>query len=347
MRVFLSWWFGQLAGLLPDIVTRGTRRQPDAAILDIGTDTATLLMRAGGITTSIGQGSADEVGMRDLAQALREEKSVPSLVVLRLPPDSVLRKSLSFPALARRDLKNLLGYEIDRETPFARDEVYWSYAIRRQDSMHGRLEVELLLVPRRCVDSVIEAARRAGFDPAAVEVESGAHGHDLVHLTGETPSVSGRREWPFVQRAAAAAAFALIAAVAPFAYQEWEIASADATTASLQAQADEATALRQSADQLVRTAEFFKTNDRRGGGLAMLAAVTRSLPEDSYLTALTLRGNRLTISGLSPSAAQLVGLFAHSPVFREPSFDSPVVGSDDGNLERFTISVSLTQAVAP
>jgi len=346
MRVFLSWWLGQLTGLLPDFVTRDSTRSADAAIIDLGSDSATLLIRAKGTSTSIAHSRADEAGFGELAQALRGEKSAPPLLRLRLPSELVLKKSLSFPVAARRDLKNLLGFEIDRETPFAREEIYWNYAIRRQDMAHGRLEVELLLVPRRSADPLIEAARRAGLDPDGVEVDAGEAGIHVVPLGADAPSAAPS-ERPLVRRAAMAGAFALVAIAAPFVYQQWAIASADAKIASLQAQADEATALRQSADQRARNAEFFKNDGRRGGGLATLAAITRALPDDSYLTALTLRANRLTLSGLSPSAAQLVGLLAHSPRFREPSFDSPVVGSEDGNLERFTISVSLAQAGTP
>ena len=347
MRVFLSWWCGQLAGLLPDFVTRGSSHRTDAAILDLDADAITLLIRSQGTITSIGQSSADDAGLQELARTLDAEKTAPRLVLLRLPPEWVLQKRLSFPIAARRDLKNLLGFEIDRETPFAREEIYWNFAIRRQDQVQGRLEVDLFIVPRRSADPVIEAARRAGLDPAAVEVDAGSRGANLVPLTTETLSAHFQSEPPRIPRLAAAGALALVAIAAPFAYQEWAISSADATIASLEPQAREAAALRQSANQLARTVDFFQKDGRHGSALTTLAAVTHSLPDDSYLTALTLRGTRLTMSGLSPSAAQLVGLFAHSTLFREPSFDSPVVGSENGDLENFTISVTLAQTVMP
>ena len=347
MRVFLSWWFSQLAGLLPDFVRRDSVHRDDAVILDLGSDHVNLLIRAKGAITPIAHSTAGEAGLRELAQALHGEKSVPSLVLLRLPPAWVLKKLLSFPIAARRDLKNLLEFEIERETPFAREEIYWSYALRRQDVAHGRFEVDLFLVPRRLADPLIEAARRVGLDPVAGEADASSRGANLVPITVQALSAPFRPERPWIPRVVAAGALALIAMGVPFAYQEWAIGSADATIASLEAQTNEAAHLRQSADQLARTADFFKQRERHRSGLATLAAVTRTLPDDTYLTALTLRGTRLTMSGLSPSAARLVGLFAHSPLFQEPSFDSPVTGSENGDLERFTISVSLAQAGMP
>jgi general secretion pathway protein L len=348
MRVLLNWWFSQLAGLLPDFVTRSSARPADAAILDVVGETLTLLTRTRGVTTSIAQSRIDEAGLRDLAQVMRAERGMPSLLVLRVPREVVLRKHLTLPIAARRELGHLLGFEIDRETPFARNEIYWSYAVGRQDPAHGRLDVELFIVPRRSADSLIELARRAGLMPAAIEVDSDTADAIRIPLDDETQGVRPYVARPLIPLTAAGCVLALAAIVAPFLYQEWSIVSADATIASLQGEAAEAAALRRSSDQLSRTVDFFKKeNQRHGSALATLAAVTRSLPDDSYLTGLTLRGNRLTLSGLSPAAADLVGLFARSLLFREPSFDSPVVESEGGDLETFTISVSLAQAGTP
>jgi general secretion pathway protein L len=82
-------------------------------------------------------------------------------------------------------------------------------------------------------------------------------------------------------------------------------------------------------------------HDRNGSAIATLAAATKSLPDETYLTALSLKAGRLTMSGLSPSAAQLIGLLARTPAFREPAFDAPVVESESTGLEAFTITVNV------
>src|SRR5262249_24918058 len=141
----------------------------------------------------------------------------------------------------------------------------------------------------------------------------------------------------------------LLAALAgPLVYELWAIRSAEAEIAAISAQAQEAATLRQSADTLAQTSDFFRRdNGQHASVLSTIAAVTRALPDDSYLLGLTLRGNRLTLTGRSPSAAQLIGVFAHLPLFREPAFDTPVVKAEDSDLENFTISVALAQRGAP
>lgn len=348
MRAFFGWWFSQLAGLVPNTVKRVPKHPTDAAILEIGSGAISLSIRTRGTTVLSAKSSTGEKGVRELAQALTATGQKPPMLVLRLPHEQVLEKHLSLPIAARHDLKNLLGFEIDRETPFAREEIYWSHALRKQDAARGRLDVELFIVPRAFADPFIALARRAGLDPAAIEVQTSAGGTALIPFEAEKGAAWLRRGWPLVPLAASAGALALIAIAAPFLYQEWAIASADATIASLEGQAREALALRLSADRLTQTAEFLRQQSTRNGSvLATLATVTRALPDDSYLTALSLHGDKLTMSGLSPAAADVVGVLARSPAFREPAFDSPVVESKNGDLEIFTISATLAQARAP
>jgi general secretion pathway protein L len=341
MRVFLDWWTTQLAGLLPDIVTGKWRRTPDAVILHAGAENFTLLIRSRGVKASIAQKGPDDAGLEELAETLRNIKRAPPLLALHMPPGFVLHKQLLLPVAARHDLKNLLSFEIERETPFGLDEIYWNYTLGPHDSAQDRLTVDLVLVPRRPADALMQRLRRAGFATPVIEVET-LSGTLFVPFEGDLPQPRAKPSLAI----SATAACALIVLGAPFILQNWAISAADTRIASLKDRALEAIALRQSSDRLMQTAEFFKTKDG-GGPLAAIAAVARSLPTDAYLTALTLRGSRLTLSGLSPSAAELVGLFAHSPLFREPSFDAPVVKNEGDDLEQFTISLSLAQRGMP
>ena len=347
MRSFFSWWFAQLAGLLPDIVTRVSSRPSNAAIIEIDSRAASLWLPSNGTAVCTARASLSEFGLGELARVVVAQNTKPALLLLRLPAERVLQKRLSLPLAARRDLTNVLGFEIDRETPFTREEAYWTYAVRGHDKERGRLDVDLLIVPRNYVDTFIEFARRAGLDPDGIEVGEDGKSCAIIPLgIGKRIRIRGDR--PLIPLAAAAATVALVAIAAPFANQEWEIASADSALASLEAPASEAGALRRSADQSARTATFLRSQgEHYGRTLASLAAVTRALPDESYLTALTLRAGRLTMTGLSNSAAELVGLFAKVPEFREPAFDSPVVGSENGDLESFTLSVKLAPMGSP
>lgn len=340
MQAFLRWWTTQLAGLLPASVTRGLCRVPNAVILHCGTDNFSLLVRSRGVTAAIVRTGTDDSGLQELSEAFRRLKNSPALFVLHPPLDVVLHKSLSFPLAARRELKNLLQFEIERETPFAQNEIYWNHALAREDAVRGRFDVDLYLTPKQPIDTLLQRLDRAGLRPAALEIDNAGNTLLIPARSDHAPARAQRRLVP-----AAAVITALLALAAPFAYQQWAISSADSAIAGLKAEALEAISLRRSADRRAQTDAFLQ-NGQSAYPLQAMAAVTRSLPADTYLVSLALHNSRLTLMGLSPSAAQLVGLFAHSPLFRQPSLDQPIVKNGSGNLERFTISVSLAQGAA-
>ncbi len=348
MEAFLHWWLRQLAELLPSSLAAAAADGNDAVILAGEAEEIAVLIRRRGIVELAARVAANPSGFAEIARIIGARDDLPKLVLLRIPTPGILHKELSVPMAAQRDLEGLLGFEMDRETPFARDEVYWSYAVRRRDPGQGKLDVDLVIVPRSLVGPLTEAAQSAGLTPAAIEVQLAARDHMFVPLG--TPS---RWHWLRSQRslvalATAACALAFLAVATPFIRQQWALAQADSAITSLTKEAEEAASLRQSVDQFAHTTDFLnKERQKTGGVLEALAAATRSLPDDTHLTALTLRGGRLSLTGQSSSAASLISLLAQSPSFREPAFDLPVLGSDGGDLETFTISVALAKAGTP
>jgi len=168
LMAFLRWWLKQLSELLPRGLLPGAKQRPDAFVIDVEHDGVALWLRRDGAPSKLAHAAADDAGMRDLADAMAAVEEGPHLLLYRVPRSMQLSKLSSFPLAARRDLANVLGFEMDRETPFGRGEVYWDYVVLRQDSAAGRLDVELLIVPRPFIDPVIEASRRAGMHPGAI-----------------------------------------------------------------------------------------------------------------------------------------------------------------------------------
>ena len=343
MRRFATYWFAQLAGMFAIASARG---HSDAVILAIDRQTVTLLYRSRGTTMRDSQSSADDAGIQQLAQLITKRGYLRRLLLVRLPPAQVLHKQLAFPTAARRNLEEIIGFAIERETPFACDELYWSYVARRADSARRQIEVDLFLVARNSIDTLVAAARGAGLDPFGIEVDMGVNGTTLIPLGVPKRDPLVRVQQSIVLLAATACILTAVAVAIPFMGQQWALASADAMILSLAEPAREASALRRTGDQLGKIVASLKTEqDRNGSAIATLAAVTKALPDETYLTALSLGGGRLTVSGFSPSAAHLIGLLAQTPTFREPAFNAPVLESEGTGLEAFTITVNVTAEV--
>ena len=66
------------------------------------------------------------------------------------------------------------------------------------------------------------------------------------------------------------------------------------------------------------------------------------MPDDSYLSDLTLRQGVLTISGQSPGAAKLIPAISSDPAFSAPAFAAPVTRIEGQNTDLFSIRAGVT-----
>jgi general secretion pathway protein L len=338
---FFRWWFRQLAGLVSARLLRVYVEAGEVAVLEIADDTFVLHIRRRGVLTRAGNGA-----LPDLKQAMDAIPNLPPLRALRIPERQVLRKRVSLPPAVRRDLANVLVYEIDRETPFEQAEVYWNYSLAGQTAPKDRLDVDLVVVPRRVADALADTARAFGFFPTALEADNEYKRPAYMWLETPNPLHYFRlppRLKPFLP-ASYAAAIALL--ILPFAIQQARLFLADKDIAAVESQARAASALNLAANRRMAALAFMGQSRHGESALAILAAATRALPDDTFLTAFTVHGGQVTMAGSSEAAAKLIGALAASRSFRDPAFDSAVLQSESDDLEKFTITAKLaTQGV--
>jgi len=311
---FFQWWLEWLAG---DFWNRPARGLADALIVGIAPEQFSFHARRGGVLSDLGSFPAEETAP----------------VVLWLPAAWILRKHLVLPLAARADLPRLLGYEMERETPFSLGEIWWTHRVLKVDESSRTIEVEMILVPRAPVEPVLERLRAEGMEPAWIECEDNAGSMDLIPL-GTAPPPRMRLDrflrGPGARLGIAAAGLATVAVTLPFARQYYELGVSAGEIARLRA------------DKSFRPengieAQVAAERSRLGHPLAALAEVTRLFPDGTYLTGFSLQGGIVRLTGFSPDAAGLIGILAKSPVFSDPALASPVTRSAETGLESFVI----------
>ncbi len=336
---FFRWWSRELAALLPAQLRQAATRKLDAVIVAMDGDRLAVCVRRNETLMSVDSGDAS--GVAEVLNAIADR---PPLLLLRVPKKQLLCKKLSLPFAAQRDLSSALSLAIDRETPFECSEVYWGYRILNADKKAGLVDIELVLVPRRSLEPAMRAIREAGMKISALDMD--APGVSDIWIDGIDPGSLARSQHRLAPLALSALALLLTAIVTPFAVQQLRLYLADRAISAAQRPAQEAAVLRRTITERVAAMQYF---GRRSGGsaLATLAAVTRALPDNSFLTALSLHGNRLAMTGSSEEAAKLIAALSRSAAIRAPNFDSSIVTESDGGLESFTISAALESAGAP
>jgi general secretion pathway protein L len=338
IRDFFIWWSGQLADLLPQSLHRSTPTAADALVISpIGTtvhgiDAVAVNLRRNGSETSLGRFALGATGLAGLPGAAGNP------AVLRLGAADVLGKTVTLPVAAERELDQALAFEMDLETPFEAEELYWTHRVEDVDRENGRLFVRLLLTPKANLAPLLADLNANGIKPARIEISDGPDAGTCLPL-----EASGGQEHRAARRlvrpvAAFCAVLALAAVITPFVRQSLDLAALDREVAAGRAAAAEAEGLRQQIERLSDSANLIESErEKAGRPIAVLAAATRVLPDDAYLTEMELRQRKLTLSGRSAAAARLIGAFAGDREFRNPAFAAPVTRVEALKAEIFTI----------
>jgi general secretion pathway protein L len=342
VRQFFSWWFGQLAELLPQGLRRSALIAVDAMVikpigpLGRGIEAVAVGLRRNGKETPLGRFG---LGATDLAELPR---TIGRPTVLRLSEQDVLGKTVTLPLAAERELDQVLGFEMDRETPFKAEEIYWNHRIERADRQNGRLSVRVALVPKENLAPLLTALGQFGIRPRRAEIADGPDAGTYLPLEGDgarAHHASNRLIW---SAAVWCAALGLAAVVTPFIRQELALASLGEQIAAGRTAAAEADSLHQEIDRLASSADFVESErDKAGRPLVVLVAATRVLPDDTYLTEMELQKRKVTLTGRSAAAARLIGPLAADGAFRNPGFAAPVTRVEALHTELFTINAEV------
>lgn len=341
VREFFRWWLAELADFLPERWRNGVGNidaiilAPIAPLSD-APESVVVTERRNGRETMIGRFALAGSGLIDLRPAGKQ-------VVLRLADSDVLSKTLALPLAAERQLDQALAFEMDRETPFSAEELFWNSRVLRRDRSAGKLWVQLQLLPRSKLTHLLETLDRWGLQPHRAEFGEGADPNGYLSLDpddGRSHRAAGHSLlWA---AAACCIVLALAAAVIPFVRQELELAALDRQIAADQIAAAEAQKLRQQIEQLTVNADLVESERAKGGRpLTILAALTRMLPADTYLTELVQQQRKVTITGRSAAASRLIAILAAGDHLRNPAFTAPVTRIETSHSEIFTISAEV------
>lgn len=341
---FFAWWRSALASWLP------ARWR---VLFGMSSDRLLLTPMAGELRLRWARGSE----VRDLGDLPAEDivgngdplasMFGPGLLALPrwliLPSSSGLRRRLLLPAAAADRLRDVLGFEIERQTPFAAADVVFDGAVagRRSD---GQLEVELLTVPRTGFEAAIAALGGLADSLAGVDVADGAGvplGVNLLPLSRRYRPVDPWRPWNWALTAVAILALA----IGLWQTLENRRVAADQLqreVAGRSAAARRVALQRQQLKDVIQGAAFLdRSRSGRPTMVEIIDELSRRLPDNTYLEKLAVEDNRLLLIGLSSEASALVARLEGSPLWRSPALTGALQPDPRTHRDRFTLTAEL------
>ena len=268
---------------------------------------------------------------------------------LLLDAAQVLRPQLTVPAGAEPRLREMMAHEIDRQTPFALDQVGFEPRVLARDAATRQLRVELVVLPVARLQALLERLGPLSAGLAGVDV-LGADGRPLgVNLLprGERVARVDGARYLNLGLGVATLAIVLAALVLVLGNRQDAYAGWSERAAAAQKQAREARKLRNALESSVRAANFLaKQRARQPTVLEVIADLTRRLPDDTWLEKVAINGGNVVLIGQSDHASALVGLLQDSALLHRPTLTGSVQADPRTGKERFTLTAVVAGSQA-
>lgn len=272
---------------------------------------------------------------RDCVDALRNAR-----VTLVFKADRFLSREMTLPAQARDFVDRILRAQIDRLTPWSPDQALFGHT-SPQDAGDNRMTVGVVAADRRSLEPTIEALR--GLKPkdlwicAAASARTGA---PEVRLVQE--ALSHARGAALRSGLGALALGVIGVAVAASLYTSWAASSLDEELAAIQAQIAAQRADLRAIDPLAALEQALIKRKVQGPVATLVVEdLSRLLPDDTWLTSLSIDGPKVQINGVSRDATALVRVLESSGAMSDTNFFAPTTRDAQESGEKFHIEATL------
>lgn len=349
LDAFFAWWFGELAALVPAPVRRTFSRDSKKLVLEFTGKEIVVGLESGNSVREIGRLDASDADPWTLGKTVprlfRKARKGGVDVAIRLPANQVLRKTVRLPLAAEDNLREVISFEMDRQTPFEASEVYYDYRMGARDTDAQFVEVELVVAPRRIVDAAVEKVAGWGLQPVIVDIAGdGSSPDNTLNLIRQERNRNTAGPGGVLMILLTALAVILFAAAAyvPIDQQRRVAESLHDRVVEARAEAASADRLREEIERITKDARFLVDKKRHSpAAIRIVDELTRILPDGSWLLQLQVRGSEIVIAGYSATASDLIGLIEQSPLFGNAKFRSIVTQDAKVGLERFNLSADI------
>jgi general secretion pathway protein L len=339
----ITWWKEQMRDLVPASfrVSSQTWRRALIVVADKSDNaTADLFLLGRGGETALGRHDLTGTALRETIQRLPATSRLAA--VLRIAPDLFLERDAVVPMAAERELKRVIGYEMDRLTPFQAGEVFWTCRITKRDTERSRLHVRVTIVPKIRIQPIWDALQQVGIVATRIEADGATERLHTIPLIEDRATRGWLGPRTDTYALAGCGVLTVVAVALPFVLQSVAGSALDARIDAVKPQVALAEGLRKKiANAATTTAATASARGQVGAPLRYIASLTDVLPDDTYLTAINLRQRKLTISGRSAAAARLIGAMAAHPLIHDPTFAASVIRDENNAGETFSIRAEL------
>jgi len=339
---YFRWWWSELQCLMPSRWAAWSRtgRSVEIACKENGFEVSLQEPR--------GSGASQSQQRPTLAEALasgRSHADAGRAVRLVVEQHGYFRRLARIPRAAKHRAGEILDLDIERATPFVRDEVLSGWRVIDDRQGCHELAIEHVLLKRSRAAALVTAAGAAGFQ----RVHLACRKEDGVDIEIPLPRSLSPRKTALGRALHAvnlvsACAIALGPAAAVWLGFGTQQAALRELDSRLEIKESEARAVRATYEHaLGLSKQVHLLGERRTGASVaeLVEEITRALPDGAWLTDLEIDGPSVTLIGFARAAPGLIAALDGSGSFRDVSFASPVIRAPREDADRFIITMRI------
>lgn len=344
-----AWWWQGLSAerRLESVLQYFLKPSPVLEVLVQGEQLVFRFAGAGGEPTEVARvpfdlsDEADDIFMDAILASQKVRRDLVQLELV-LPRETVLSREMLLPHEVRGHLREVVGYQLSRLTPFSADQLFYDVEPdERASADSDQLAVQFLAVARASVEPLIARVERlAGMQVSRLGV---AGYRDANLFAARRVSTKWWRRLNLNSGLALLLACSLVGLMlAPVLKERQLVIERKQMIATLNAEVRDLMEKRSNLDASLSGLNYIL--DKRAAvalPTETLAEVTRVVPDDIYITSYRVQGNNLVMNGSGTNVVDLIQKINASDRFADARFSAPINRNRQTGLDQFVVNVRV------
>lgn len=264
---------------------------------------------------------------------------------ISIDENEVLTKSITLPASTEENIYEVIQYEMDRYTPFNKDDVYFDYKIEDRIKDKELIKVLLIVVRKEVLNPVVHAIENSTIHLQRIDVVNPQKPDQIlknVKLLRSHADLRSNPQSSIKWLAAAAIGLLLLTALTPLMINYMHISKLSSELEGLEKTVQKVKQLQNEYTKMQdQVGYLINIKEKNPSIIELLNLLTTSIPDHTYVQRLSLEGGLLSIQGTSASASGLIPIIDKSGMFDDIRFAAPVTQSGADGLERYSITAQI------
>ena len=348
---FFKWWGTQLSSFLPTTYRDALTSGKGLLVVEKKSDVFNIRYVNQKQDVLLGEYESNALSTEEIQKLIEEDARYKDAdIVLRIPEHLTIKQDIFLPIAAEANLRQAITYELDRYTPFNKDQVYFDFIKGEKKKNSTHIHAILIVVKKTTLDEMYDACLSSGLTPhfsdsVAQPVVSGEKSSRYNLLPSELCQKANKI--PLFIMLGSLFVTLLLFAVLLF----YPLYSLDTGIDKLKHHkrlvekiALEIEGSKKGIDYLYQATQ--KVIDKKNEFPSMIEAIntaTRVLKDDTWVSQLRYVRKNLQLTGQSSSASSLISSLEKTKIFHNAKFISPVTKDNRTGMERFKISTEVTR----